>query len=101
MITPRMKNPETPDVTETPITAAALRPLLVAVDVDDAGWSLVVLGEFCTLCVTVKGVSELASVDDVELEIVSELDVSVVVIVVIDVVNNVDGDVVVVVSVVW
>jgi hypothetical protein len=32
-----MKNPETPDVTETPIIAAALRPLLVAVDVDDAG----------------------------------------------------------------
>jgi hypothetical protein len=59
-----------------------------------------VLGEFCTLCVTVKGVSKLASVDDVELEISSELDVSVVVFVVIDVVNKVDGDVVVVVSVV-
>jgi hypothetical protein len=37
MITPRMKNPATPDVTETPITAAALRPLLVAVELDNAG----------------------------------------------------------------
>jgi hypothetical protein len=36
MITPRTKNPATPDVTETPITAPALRPLLVAVGVDDA-----------------------------------------------------------------
>jgi hypothetical protein len=58
-----------------------------------------VLGDVCSLCVTVKGVSKTASVEDVELDVVAlGLDVSVAILVMVDVVNNVDGDVVVVVS---